>query len=1214
MTSSSSERRRDRVGRGVRRAAQASRSAFLWFVFFTICLLALLLSAARWWLPSYVERNQTSLVQTIGDNMGVPLQADNTALQWSQWGPSLQLSGLHVELPGIDRPLTLDHVEASLDLRQLVQFRKLIIDEVTLRGLAMEIGRAADGTWLLALDRQPSESSGTGLQNVVAALSRFGWINVEEASLLLRDDASNDVYAIDNIQIVANNTDTQTRFSVEADLPDTLGGHLRAVGTLSADVREGFSGQTYANLDRLKLGALASVLNTQGAQPDGDVTDVQLWSQFDAGQLSALQYQVAGDSIELKDEQQQRQWYLDYFNVTGGWDRVDSGWRTWIDDTVFARDGVAWRPGLTTLVSNENGYLASGELLRIEDVVGLIQPWRDLPAVSAAAQWVENSAPQGDVALWKVRVPHASAAPQNPAPEPADDNAANDTLATLTRTVQFEAVINDWSNQRFGDIPGAENLNAAVRLDQGRFSVRLEGESAVVDAPTLFRVPLQLDRVAAQFDGSLTDGDQWLVSDDVLIETPHFKMLTQVSVAPSADQRGLDLDVRGSIRDLDGRYLSNYYPIGALPTRLQAWLERSLQGGRLPRGEFLVLGNTADYPFRDKQGRVDVRLEVEDLGMQYHTRWPALSEMNGTFRLDGIGTYFEGEAKVLDGTLRNVDARIPDVRAARMEIDSSWIGDSGTLVSWLRTGPLSKAVGRYFRDVEVAGPVVLQIAPEFGLRPKMPASVEGVAQFTDATLVLKGPDLTFEHVKGRVPFNQRGMLGHELEGEYQDSPIQVVVSPTEDQSRFTIEALTDVDLGRWLYEREVPVADWVDGRSRWDVTVDLQPGRSGGPTRVAIDAVSDLRGVQVTAPDPVAKDASIARQLRVNATIGGAETDRWQVDYGEDVTVAFASRQGKLESMSIGAGLAAPTLPESGVRARVEWPSADVERWYTVLERCCFSGDGGEERASVDIFARIAQAQWLGAPIGEMTLQLAEDNRAVVGQVSGDVVDGRFQYAGGDTPRLQADLTRLDVSLLMDGEYEISEAEPTHPRDYPAVDVNLRELIVDNLRFTDIHIQTQPTASGLEIVELVARSPLYTAQVAGRWDQSESGDDISHIELFAHSNDVGLAVADMGSIGTLSGGQGQFSMAGSWRDALWSPDLETLSGGMSLDLKDGRVNGLDPGAGRVFGLLALQTLPQRLALDFSDLGDGLGYEVIRGEFELGEGNHSGTRNGLDQCC
>ena len=63
------------------------------------------------------------------------------------------------------------------------------------------------------------------------------------------------------------------------------------------------------------------------------------------------------------------------------------------------------------------------------------------------------------------------------------------------------------------------------------------------------------------------------------------------------------------------------------------------------------------------------------------------------------------------------------------------------------------------------------------------------------------------------------------------------------------------------------------------------------------------------------------------------------------------------------------------------------------------------------------------------------------------------------------------------------------------------------------------------------------------------------------------------------------------------------SGTVHIEIDDGQVLDLQPGAGRMLGLLSVAALPRRLSLDFSDLTDkGLAFDSVRGDFELKQGN------------
>jgi uncharacterized protein YhdP len=58
-----------------------------------------------------------------------------------------------------------------------------------------------------------------------------------------------------------------------------------------------------------------------------------------------------------------------------------------------------------------------------------------------------------------------------------------------------------------------------------------------------------------------------------------------------------------------------------------------------------------------------------------------------------------------------------------------------------------------------------------------------------------------------------------------------------------------------------------------------------------------------------------------------------------------------------------------------------------------------------------------------------------------------------------------------------------------------------------------------------------------------------------------------------------------------------------MNIKDGRFVDIEPGAGRVFGLLSINELQRRLRLDFSDLfKKGFTFDEISGDFQLSRGD------------
>jgi uncharacterized protein YhdP len=69
-------------------------------------------------------------------------------------------------------------------------------------------------------------------------------------------------------------------------------------------------------------------------------------------------------------------------------------------------------------------------------------------------------------------------------------------------------------------------------------------------------------------------------------------------------------------------------------------------------------------------------------------------------------------------------------------------------------------------------------------------------------------------------------------------------------------------------------------------------------------------------------------------------------------------------------------------------------------------------------------------------------------------------------------------------------------------------------------------------------------------------------------------------------------------------DLAALrvDGDFQFNLSDGRLVSVEPGAGRLLGLLSVTALPRRFLLDFSDVTDsGLGFDTLEGSYALNQG-------------
>jgi uncharacterized protein YhdP len=76
----------------------------------------------------------------------------------------------------------------------------------------------------------------------------------------------------------------------------------------------------------------------------------------------------------------------------------------------------------------------------------------------------------------------------------------------------------------------------------------------------------------------------------------------------------------------------------------------------------------------------------------------------------------------------------------------------------------------------------------------------------------------------------------------------------------------------------------------------------------------------------------------------------------------------------------------------------------------------------------------------------------------------------------------------------------------------------------------------------------------------------------------------------------------SWLGAPISPDYRSMAGQVHLDVGSGQFLKAEPGLAKLLGVLSLQSLPRRFALDFRDIfSQGFAFDFVRGDVQIARG-------------
>lgn len=153
----------------------------------------------------------------------------------------------------------------------------------------------------------------------------------------------------------------------------------------------------------------------------------------------------------------------------------------------------------------------------------------------------------------------------------------------------------------------------------------------------------------------------------------------------------------------------------------------------------------------------------------------------------------------------------------------------------------------------------------------------------------------------------------------------------------------------------------------------------------------------------------------------------------------------------------------------------------------------------------------------------------------------------------------------------------------------------------DLRLRTARSERGMIVERLSGASPLHGVEARGRWELADGGPR-SAFELAFDSADMGETLRSLGYADVVKDGKMHTDMKLAWPGSPADFALAAAAGTVAFKITDGRLLEVNPGAGRILGLLSFQALPRRLSLDFSDLFQkGWTFDTLAGDFAVENG-------------
>ncbi len=1226
----------------------------------TLLVAGLLLGALRLVLP-YADSLRGAVAAQVGAATGLDARLGPMAVRLRGWSPELQFRDVRLIDPA-DGHTQIAMERLSIDLDLAASLRNLApeIRALTLIGPRLLVRRLADGRLLVG-----GIGVGDG-EGELAALDVFltqGRLRIEGGELTWIDETlrappltltgvnarfvnaqGRHRLALQAQGIASGRIGAQTRQPGELRLVADLSGEPETPGLWGGEVYLSFAGADLAPLVRHPL--------PDGLQLRSGSVRLEAWTHLADGapveavvRLDTRDLALARAPPGLPPERIT----LASLGATLHWrpfgpgepDAVGGpgGWRLDLSDLTLIQGGTAWPTTDLGLVWSGlgggawalRGGLRSARLGPVMSLVraaaptlGRLLPLEGLDALDRLLEANPDGGLQG--LTWRL-----TGGPDQPP------------------TWALGGQVTGLSVQPAGAIPGVSGLDLTLSADQGGGQIALSGEAPTLSLPQILRAPLTLTRMDGEVRWwSETDGRLQIEVPQLAIDHAAVRTSTSLGLCLPPGGGSPMLDLQTHFGDGDAAKAGPLIPTGILKPHLVEWLDRSIISGQVPSGAVVFRGRLEDFPFPGHEGRLEVLFDVRDGVLDYLPGWPRLSGASGQILfLDRQMEISLTGGQILDSQVTGGSAFIDDLFVTRtLKIQASAAGPLADGLRVLREAPLSKGLGRLANVFAVSGGMRLDLDMVVPLHEGLELELDGLVSWPPgARIGLKGTPVELRDPQGQLRFDPHGVSADGIEAQLWGGPLRLDIGTqgdTPEDHLTLIRARATTPVATLAERLPSPLWSQLQGTPTWDLAVRL---RSADMEREALpidfELESDLKRVAVRLPAPLGKSAAGSRPLRLAGRFDPGETLRLNLDYADlKGRLAFAAKPGAALALTggdIALGVELPTDPgpktkPNGARREGEgtsegiWfsgviPELDGDAWRLWWDREAPALGGnqtpvaGRERPRDEAGLlrggglRIGSLSLGGSPWDDLYLRFQRVEYAWEVAIEGPQITGTLKVP--DQPRevpVTVNLSHFDLEALAgdrDPASGVEIPEPdlarADPRRAPAVRLDIEHLRWGKADLGRLALEARAQSAGLDITTLSLRGDLATATGSGSWTQGPLGPDV-RLKIKGDLVEPGALLRSAGYASVLDQAPAKVDLDLAWPGGPGDIALPLLIGQVNFDVGAGRLLDLDPGVGRILGILNIAALGRRLTLDFSDLfAKGYGFESMVGDVALARG-------------
>ena len=1147
-----------------------------------------------------------------------PVEIGSMSAEWGWYGPEVELGGVRIlSKDGAQVVVSAQEVRLDLSLWSLVHGKLPLPSRIVLVEPQAELHRDSQGVFSIAGLEGAAQQTPTDWKATLKDLfTQSAELSIQKGRLTYVEAGEPRPMLFQSVDLSLDNAADSHKVSGDVQLPAEFGRSFAFKLKVEGEELDPKQWVWSGSVDgvALQVPRLLRYWPEYAGRFGHGVVDLDGEMAADHGVLQKFTADVnARDMMPMAAP-------LDAFQLVAGhvdWERNVSGWRLQGHKLQLQRGTSLWPRTDLSLEYGDDGkdvdWSGSAGFLRLQDLTALASwlPEEFTPDLKRLAEF----APTGDVSAATFKV-----------------HLDGKTLG-------------DWSVEgRFQDLglhksegwPGFSGMSGDVKLDQTGGAVKLAAQGASVDFTPLFRTPLRADTLT--LDTTVThDAAGWKVAaDGFRVANPDAAAHGDVAMQFPVDGSAPRLDIEAVVDRADARNKSIYFPVGIMPKDVVKWLDDSIKGGQVPTGSVSIHGKTSDFPFDKGGGVFDIRFHLLHGELDYADGWPAVKDLDADVRfLDQGLSAHANSGMIAGGKIVDATASFADLATGVLTIDGSVKGDTDDALKFLRSPPMKDVAGHWLDSLKGAGEADTRLHAVLPVEDLGKFELQGATTLKGASLMSSfAPAMVADQLQGVLEFNRDGLSTRGVEGRILGGPVHVVIQSgkgrKKDLTEFTAQGSAQAGA---VMDQFRPMPDgWLEGAAAWRLEGRIPGKISTNTAAFSLALHSDLIGLGVDLPQPFTKPLEDSLPLDFHLKLLNKDSLSATASYGDAIgaRVDFVSAGDAWKfdrgNLNLGEGdVYLPDDPGFTVTGNVERFSWDEWKRFLPPASASTAPPGTLPPAATPLPAfvqgadlTVGQLEAFDQRLTGLHLLLSRDDDGWLAKLDSKAAAGTLTLpvsVDADHP-LKLDMDRL----LLTRQTEPKSAAPAaasgvtpvaaatssgqyDPRRIPALKFTGRHFEYGDLKLGNASFVLMPLADGVALQDLKVDSDTFGITGDGTWKVTPAGAQSAALDVDVKSRDVGKTLSNLGFAPAITGSKGEINAALNWRDGPFGDIVRSLSGSLHVKLEDGQIVDVQPGAGRVFGLLSLNALPRRLLLNFSDVfAKGFGYDSIEGDFTLQDGD------------